>query len=285
MTQSLPVSDRPEDPLDERPAKFGLMSGKRGLVMGVANDHSIAWGIAKALAAQGADLAFTFQNDALGKRVAPLAAELGAAERVFRCDVEDVTTVDTMFSELRSVWSRLDFLVHCIGFSDRNELKGRYADTSRENFIRTMVISVFSFAELAKRAAPMMPSGGAMLTLTFGGSTRVVPNYNVMGVAKAALEASVRYLAADFGPENIRVNAISAGPIRTLAGAGISDARFMFNFQRAHSPLRRTVTIENVGGAAVYLLSGLSEGVTGEVHFVDAGYNIISMPRPDEVKD
>jgi len=259
------------------------MSGKRGLVMGVANDHSIAWGIAKALAAEGAELAFTFQNEALGKRVAPLAEELGAAERVLRCDVEDLSSVDAMFSTLQATWSSLDFLVHCIGFSDRNELKGRFVDTTRENFTRTMVISAFSFAELAKRAAAMMPSGGAMLTLTFGGSTRVVPNYNVMGVAKAALEASVRYLAADFGPQNIRINAISAGPVRTLAGAGIADARFMFNFQRSHSPLRRTVTIENVGGAAVYLLSGLSEGVTGEIHFVDAGYNIVSMPRPEDM--
>ena len=260
----------------------GLMSGKRGLVMGVANDHSIAWGIAKALASEGAALAFTYQNEALGKRVAPLAGELGAADRLFRCDVEDLQSVDAMFSALGAIWDKLDFFVHCIGFSDRNELKGRYADTSRENFIRTMVISVFSFTELARRAAAMMPSGGAMLTLTFGGSTRVVPNYNVMGVAKAALEASVRYLAADFGPENIRVNAISAGPVRTLAGAGIADARFMFNFQRDHSPLRRTVTIDNVGGGALYLLSDLSAGVTGEVHFVDAGYNIISMPRPGQ---
>jgi enoyl-[acyl-carrier protein] reductase I len=261
----------------------GLISGKRGLVMGVANDHSIAWGIAKALAGEGAELAFTYQNEALGKRVAPLAGELGAAERLFRCDVEDLGSVETMFSALEAVWGKLDFFVHCIGFSDRNELKGRYADTSRENFIRTMVISVFSFTELARRAAAMMRPGGAMLTLTFGGSTRVVPNYNVMGVAKAALEASVRYLAADFGPENIRVNAISAGPVRTLAGAGIADARFMFNFQRDHSPLRRSVTIDNVGGGALYLLSDLSAGVTGEVHFVDAGYNIISMPRPGQM--
>jgi len=261
----------------------GLMSGKRGLVMGVANDHSIAWGIAKALAGEGAELAFTYQGEALGKRVAPLTQELGSAH-VFPCDVEDSGSVEAVFSALASAWGSLDFLVHCIGFSDRNELRGRYADTSRENFIRTMVISAFSFTEIAKLAANLMPSGGAMLTLTFGGATRVVPNYNVMGVAKAALEASVRYLAADFGPENIRVNAISAGPIRTLAGAGIADARFMFNFQRAHSPLRRTVTIENVGDAALYLLSRLSEGVTGEVHFVDAGYNIIAMPRPDEIK-
>ena len=200
------------------------------------------------------------------------------------CDVEDIGSVDAVFSAIASAWGSLDFVVHCIGFSDKNELKGRYADTSRENFIRTMVISAFSFTEVAKRAAALMPSGGAMLTLTFGGSTRVAPNYNVMGVAKAALEASVRYLAADFGPNNIRVNAISAGPVRTLAGAGVADARFMFNFQRDHSPLRRSVTIENIGGSALYLLSNLSEGVTGEVHFVDAGFHIISMPRPDELK-
>jgi enoyl-[acyl-carrier protein] reductase I len=261
----------------------GLMNGKRGLIMGVANDHSIAWGIAQALAGEGAELAFTYQGEALGKRVAPLAESLGSTN-VLPCDVEDIASVNAAFSALASVWGSLDFLVHCIGFSDRAELKGRYADTSRENFIRTMMISAFSFTEVAKRAAALMPSGGALLTLTFGGSTRVMPNYNVMGVAKAALEASVRYLAADFGPDNIRVNAISAGPIRTLAGAGIADARFMFNFQRAHSPLRRTVTIENVGGAALYLLSPLSQGVTGEVHFVDAGYNIISMPRPDDIK-
>jgi len=261
----------------------GLMNGKRGLIMGVANDHSIAWGIAEALAGEGAELAFTYQGEALGKRVAPLAESLGSTN-VLPCDVEDIASVNAAFSALASVWGSLDFLVHCIGFSDRAELKGRYADTSRENFVRTMVISAFSFTEVARRAAALMPSCGALLTLTFGGSTRVMPNYNVMGVAKAALEASVRYLAADFGPDNIRVNAISAGPIRTLAGAGIADARFMFNFQRAHSPLRRTVTIENVGGAALYLLSPLSQGVTGEVHFVDAGYNIISMPRPDDIK-
>ena len=261
-----------------------LMRRKRGLIMGVANDHSIAWGIAKTLAAEGAQLAFTYQGEALGRRVAPLAESLGS-KQVLSCDVEDVSSVDAVFSAIEAGWGSLDFLVHCIGFSDRNELKGRYADTSRENFVRTMVISAFSFTEVAKRAAKLMPSGGAMLTLTFGGATRVVPNYNVMGVAKAALESSVRYLAADFGPGQIRVNAISAGPIRTLAGAGIADARFMFNFQRSHSPLRRTVTIEQVGGAALYLLSSLSAGVTGEVHFVDAGYNIVSMPRPDDLKD
>jgi len=263
--------------------KSGLMSGKRGLVMGVANDHSIAWGIAQALAAQGAELAFTYQGEALGRRVRPLAESLGSRLSL-PCDVEDVASLDAVFAALEEKWGRLDFVVHCIGFSDRNELKGRYADTTRENFVRTMVISAFSFTEIAKRAAPLMPNGGAMLTLTFGGATRVMPNYNVMGLAKAALEASVRYLAADFGPAGIRVNAISAGPIRTLAGAGIADARFMFNFQRHHSPLRRTVTIEDVGGSALYLLSGLSAGVTGEVHFVDSGYNIISMPRPDDIK-
>jgi len=263
--------------------KSGLMSGKRGLVMGVANDHSIAWGIAQALAAESAELAFTYQGEALGKRVRPLAESLGS-ELSLPCDVEDVASLDAAFAALAEKWGSLDFVVHCIGFSDRNELKGRYADTTRENFVRTMVVSAFSFTEVAKRAAAMMPNGGAMLTLTFGGSTRVMPNYNVMGLAKAALEASVRYLAADFGPAGIRVNAISAGPIRTLAGAGIADARFMFNFQRHHSPLRRTVTIEDVGGSALYLLSGLSAGVTGEVHFVDSGYNVISMPRPDDIK-
>ena len=262
----------------------GLMNEKRGLVMGVANDHSIAWGIAKALAAEGAELAFTYQGEALGKRVAPLAETLGS-EHVMSCDVEDIGSVDSIFSTIGAAWGSLDFLVHCIGFSDRNELRGRYADTSRDNFIRTMVISTFSFTEVAKRAAALMPSGGAMLTLTFGGATRVMPNYNVMGVAKAALEASVRYLAADFGPDNIRVNAVSAGPIRTLAGAGVADARFMLNFQRAHSPLRRTVTIDDVGGAALYLLSSLSAGVTGEVLFVDAGYNIMSMPRANNIQE
>ena len=263
--------------------KSGLMSGKRGLVMGVANDHSIAWGVAKALADQGGELAFTYQGEALGKRVKPLAASV-QADLVLPCDVEDLASVDRVFEALMAQWGAIDFLVHCIAYSDRSELKGRYADTSRENFTRTMVVSAFSFTEVAKRAAAIMPNGGAMATLTFGGATRVMPNYNVMGIAKAALEASVRYLAADFGPVGIRVNAISAGPIRTLAGAGIADARFMFNFQRNHSPLRRTVTIEDVGGAALYLLSNLSSGVTGEVHFVDAGYNIISMPRPEDIK-
>ena len=260
------------------------MQGKRGLVMGVANDHSIAWGIAKALAAQGAELAFTYQGEALGKRVKPLAQSVGA-ELVIPCDVEDIASFDALFAELGQRWGKLDFVVHAIGFSDKNELKGRYIDaTTRENFSRTMVISCFSFTEIAQRAAAMMAPGGSLLTLTYGGATRVMPNYNVMGLAKAALEASVRYLASDLGPSGVRVNAISAGPIRTLAGAGIGEARAMFSFQRSHSPLRRPVTIEDVGGSALYLLSDLAAGVTGEVHFVDAGYNIISMPRPEDMK-
>ncbi|MCK0207448.1 enoyl-ACP reductase FabI [Starkeya koreensis] len=262
---------------------MSLMQGKRGLIMGVANDHSIAWGIAKSLAAQGAELAFTYQGEALGRRVKPLAEQLGS-DTVLACDVEDIASVDVTFEALKEKWGTLDFLVHAIGFSDKNELKGRYADTTRANFTRTMVISCFSFTELAKRAAALMPDGGSLITLTYGGSTRVMPNYNVMGVAKAALEASVRYLAADYGPQGVRVNAISAGPIRTLAGAGIADARLMFNYQKRHAPLRRTVTIDEVGGAALYLLSDLSTGVTGEVHFVDSGYNIISMPHPDALK-
>jgi enoyl-[acyl-carrier protein] reductase I len=261
-----------------------LMKGKRGLIMGVANDHSIAWGIAKALRAQGAELAFTYQGDALGKRVKPLAQSLGV-DTVLPCDVEDIASVDAVFAGLRAKWGHLDFLVHAIAFADKNELKGRYADTSRENFSRSMLISCFSFTELAKRAAELMPeSGGAMITLTFGGSTRVMPNYNVMGVAKAALEASVRYLASDFGARAIRVNAISAGPIRTLAGSGIGDARAMFAFQQKHSPLGRGVTLDELGGSALYLLSELSGGVTGEIHYVDSGYNVISMPRPEDLK-
>ena len=261
----------------------GLLKGKRALIMGVANDHSIAWGCAKALSEAGCELAFTYQVEALGKRVRPLAESLGS-DIVLPCDVEDLASVDAVFAALKERWGGLDILIHSVGFSNKNELKGRYADTTRENFSRTMVISAFSFTELAKRAGEMMPAGGAMLTLTYGGATRVMPNYNVMGVAKAALEASVRYLAADFGPQGIRVNAISAGPVRTLAGAGITDARLMYDFQRRHSPLRRPVTIEDVGGAALYLLSPLSAGVTGEIHFVDSGYNIISMPNPQSLK-
>ena len=260
----------------------GLMKGRRGLIMGVANDHSIAWGIAKALAKQGAELAFTYQGEAFGKRLAPLADSVGS-KLVLPCDVEDISTVDAAFATLREKWEIMDFLVHSIGFSDKNELKGKYADTTRANFSRTMVISAFSFTEVAKRAAAMMPNGGSILTLTYGGSQRVMPNYNVMGVAKAALEASVRYLAADYGSQGVRVNAISAGPMRTLAGAGVGDARAMFGYQQAHAPLRRTITLEEVGGSAVYLLSPLSGGVTGEIHYVDSGYNIISMPRPEDL--
>ncbi|HEY2528785.1 MAG TPA: enoyl-ACP reductase FabI [Xanthobacteraceae bacterium] len=261
----------------------GLMHGKRGLVMGVANDHSIAWGIARTLAAHDATLAFTYQGDALGKRVKPLAAAVGA-DLVLPCDVENIASVDEVFAELSRTWGSLDFLVHAIAFSDKSQLAGRYADTTRENFLHTMLISCFAFTEAAKRAAAMMPNGGAMLTLTYNGGLRAMPNYNAMGVAKAALEASVRYLAVDFGSRRIRVNAISSGPIRTLAGAGIGDARMMFAFQQRHSPLRRGVTLDELGGAGLYLLSDLSAGVTGEIHFVDSGYNIIAMPHPDALR-
>ena len=267
----------------------GAMNGKRGLVMGVANDHSIAWGIARRLAAAGAEIAFTYQTPALGKRVAPLAKSVGS-DFVLPCDVglppdaDDPLSLTSMFAALAARWPTIDFIVHAIAFSDRNELKGRYADTTRDNFLRTMMISCFSFTEVARRAAPLMRNGGAMVTLTYGGSTRVMPNYNVMGVAKAALEASVRYLAADFGGDNIRVNAISAGPVRTLAGAGVSDARLMFSYQKRNSPLRRTVTIEEIGNTALYLLSDMGTAVTGEIHYVDSGYNIMAMPRLDELK-
>src|SRR6187399_2228655 len=242
-----------------------LMKGKRGLVMGVANDHSIAWGIAKTLADHGAELAFTFQGEALGRRVKPLAESL-KSKIILPCDVEDVASVDAVFAEIKKQWGTMDFLVHAIGFSDKNELKGLYADTTRANFQRTMVISCFSFTEAAKRAAALMPNGGAMITLTFNGGDRAMPNYNVMGLAKAALEASVRYLAVDFGR------------------AGIGDARAMFAFQQKHSPLGRGVTLEELGGAGLYLLSDLSGGVTGEIHFVDSGYNIIAMPHPEALR-
>ena len=259
------------------------MKGKRGLIMGVANDHSIAWGIAKQLAGAGAELAFTYQGEGFGRRVKPLAESLGST-LMLPCDVEDIATVDAVFERLKAEWGTIDFIVHAIGFSDRNELKGRYADvTTRENFSRTMVISAYSFTEVAQRAAPLMTHGGSMLTLTYGGSMRVMPNYNVMGIAKAALEAMVRYLAADYGPDGIRVNAISAGPVRTLAGAGIGDARAMFNYQKKNAPLRRTVDIADVGKSALYLLSDLSSGVTGEIHYVDSGFNITSMPIVSEL--
>ena len=260
-----------------------LMNGKRGLVMGVANHNSIAWGAAKALAAQGAEVALTYQGDAFGKRVKPLAEEIGSKILV-DCDVEDIASVDRVFETLKTEWGRIDFLVHALAFSDKNELKGLYADTTRDNFTRTMQISCFSFTEITRRATDLMDGGGSILTLTYGGATRVMPNYNVMGVAKAALEASVRYLAADYGPRNIRVNAVSAGPVRTLAGAGVSDARLMFSYQRRNAPMRRNVTIDEVGGACLYLLSDLANGVTGEIHYVDSGYNIMSMPALDELK-
>jgi enoyl-[acyl-carrier protein] reductase I len=260
-----------------------LMAGKRGLVMGVANDRSIAWGIARVLHGQGAELAFSYQGGAFGRRALPLAQSIGA-KIIEEADVEDLKSVERVFEVIRNKWGSLDFVVHALAFSDRNELKGRYCDTTRANFEHTMVISCFSFTEVSKLAAELMPNGGSLLTLTYGGSTRVVPCYNIMGVAKAALEASVRYLASDLGSQNIRVNALSAGPMRTLAGAGISDARTLFHFQQRHAPMRRSPTLDEVGGAALYLLSDLSGAVTGEVHFVDCGYSTIAMPSIGALK-
>jgi len=257
----------------------GLMQGKRGLVMGVANQNSIAWGIASMLHRHGAEMAFTYQGEALGKRVMPLAESIGS-KLVLPCNVENIATVDSVFAAIEKAWGTLDFVVHAIGFSDKNELKGRYVDnTTRENFSRTMVISCYSFTEVAQRAQRLMPNGGSLLTLTYGGSMRTSPNYNVMGVAKAALEASTRYLATDLGQQGIRVNALSPGPVRTLAGAGIAEARATYAFQTKHSPLRRPVTLDEIGGSALYLLSDLGSGVTGEIIYVDGGYNIINMPR------
>ena len=261
-----------------------LMAGKRGLVLGVANDRSIAWGIARVLAGQGAKMAFTYQGEAFGRRAVPLAESVGS-DIIVSCDVEDLDSVDNVFNEIENKWGGLDFVVHALAFSDRRELSGRYADTSRDNFTQTMIISCFSFTEIAKRAARLMPNGGSMITLSYGGATRWVPSYNVMGVAKAALEASVRYLAADLGPQGIRVNALSAGVMRTLAGAGVSDARDIFNYQRDHAPLRRTPKLDEIGGAALYLLSPMSGAVTGEVHFVDCGYNTVAMPSLDQLKE
>jgi enoyl-[acyl-carrier protein] reductase I len=262
----------------------GLMAGKRGLVMGVANDRSIAWGIAKALADQGAQLAFTFQGEALEKRVRPLAQSLGA-NLVLPCDVTDDASIDAVFEAIGRDWGSLDFLVHAIAFSDKEELKGKYVDTSRGNFQRTLDISCFSFTALAQRAAKLMPKGGALLTLSYFGAERVMPHYNVMGVAKAALECSVRYLAADLGDKNIRVNAISAGPIKTLAASGIGDFRQILRWNELNAPLCRNVSIEDVGGAGLYLLSDLSRGVTGELHHVDSGYNIVGMLRTESAAD
>ena len=258
----------------------GLMAGKRGLIMGVANDRSIAWGIAKTVAAQGAELAFTFQGEALEKRVRPLAASLNAPI-VEPCDVTDEASMAALFDSIQRQWGRLDFAVHAIAFSDKDQLKGKYLDTTRENFTRTMDISCYSFTEVCRRAAPLMTQGGSLLTLSYYGAERVMPHYNVMGVAKAALEASVRYLAADLGRQAVRVNAISAGPIKTLAASGIGDFRYILKWNELNAPLRRNVTTEEVGGAALYLLSDLGSAVTGEVHHVDAGYNIVGMMAVD----
>jgi len=257
-----------------------LMKGKRGLIMGLANDKSIAWGIAKALADAGAELAFSYQGDALKKRVDPLAESLGS-KIVLPCDVSDMDSVDALFASLEKTWGQLDFIVHAIGFSDKNELRGRYVDTSRQNFLMSMDISVYSFTAVVKRAATMMPEGGSCLTLTYYGAEKVMPHYNVMGVAKAALEASVRYMAEDLGKDGIRVNSISAGPIKTLAASGIGDFRYIMKWNEYNSPLRRNVTIEDVGKSALYLLSDLGSGVTGECLHVDAGYHAIGMKAVD----
>ena len=258
----------------------GIMQGKKGLIMGLANDRSLAWGIAKALSEQGAELAFSYQGDALEKRVRPLAQELGS-ELLIDCDVSDMHALDKAFAELKQKWETLDFVVHAIGFSDKNELRGKFVDTTVDNFLMTMNISVYSFIAVAQRARAMMKPGGSILTLTYYGAEKVIPHYNVMGVAKAGLETSVKYLAMDLGPEGIRVNAISAGPIKTLAASGIGDFRYIMKWNEFNSPLRRNVTIEDVGGAGLYLLSDLASGVTGEIHHVDAGYNVVGMKAED----
>jgi enoyl-[acyl-carrier protein] reductase I len=258
----------------------GLMAGKKGLIFGVANNRSIAWGIAKACARHGAELAFTYQGDALKKRVEPLAAELGATV-AGHCDVTDMASIDAVFDGIEKQWGKLDFVVHAIGFSDKEELTGRYVDTSHANFLKTMDISVYSFTAIAKRAERLMTDGGSLLTMTYYGAEKVMPNYNVMGIAKAALEASVKYLAVDLGPKKIRVNAVSAGPIKTLAASGIDDFRYILKWNEYNAPLRRTVSIEEVGDAGFYLLSDLSRGVTGEVHHVDSGYHVVGMKAVD----
>ncbi len=257
-----------------------IMAGKRGLIMGLANDRSLAWGIAQQLSEHGAELAFAYQGEALEKRVRPLAAQLGS-DLLIDCDVSDMAALDAAFAALRQRWNELDFVVHAIGFSDKNELRGGYVDTSLDNFLMTMNISVYSFCAVAARARTMMKPGGSLLTLSYYGAEKVIPHYNVMGVAKAALEASVKYLAADLGPEGIRVNAISAGPIKTLAASGIGDFRYIMKWNEYNSPLRRNVTIEDVGGAGLYLCSDLASGVTGEIHHVDAGYNVVGMKAED----
>ena len=258
----------------------GIMNGKRGIVMGVANDRSIAWGIAAAAAKQGAELAFTYQGEALEKRVRPLAESVGS-NIIIPCDVSNDKAIDETFDTLKKSWETIDFIVHAIAYSDKEELKGEYLDTSRENFFKTMDISVYSFTAVARRAAAMMPNGGSMITLTYYGAEKVMPHYNVMGVAKAALESSVRYLAADLGNNKIRVNSLSAGPIKTLAASGIGDFRYILKWNQYNSPLRRNVTLEDVGGSGVYLLSDLSTGVTGENHHVDCGYHVVGMKAID----
>jgi enoyl-[acyl-carrier protein] reductase I len=267
-------------PTRETAEHAALMAGKKGLIMGVANDHSIAWGIARTLKGHGAELAFTYQGETFEKRVRPLAESVGA-EVVLPCDVADDADIEAVFSELGERWDDLDFVVHAIAYSDKEELSGPYLNTTRENFLRTLDVSCFSFTAAARHAAPLMRNGGSLLTLSYLGAKRVMPNYNVMGIAKAALEASVRYLAIDLGGAGIRVNAVSAGPLRTLAGAAIEDARHVFKWNREHAPLRRNVTLDDVGGAGLYLLSGLSRGVTGEVLHVDCGYHVVGMPKRD----
>ncbi|MGH6829038.1 MAG: SDR family oxidoreductase [Rhizomicrobium sp.] len=264
-------------------ARNGLMAGKRGLIMGVANDHSIAWGIARMLASCGAEMAFTYQGEAQARRLKPLASGMGS-QIVMPGDVEKDSDLDAVFARLSREWGSLDFLVHAIAFSDAKELKGRYVDTSRANFLKSLDISCYSFTAVARRVARLMTKGGALLTLTYLGAERVMPNYNVMGVAKAALEASVRYLAADLGRDAIRVNAISAGPMRTLAGSAVADARLVFKWNKVQAPLKRSIELSHVGGAALYLLSELSGGVTGEVHFVDAGFHVVGMPPTADLK-
>jgi enoyl-[acyl-carrier protein] reductase I len=258
----------------------GLMQGKRGLIMGLANDKSLAWGIAKKLSEQGAELAFSYQGEALLKRVKPLAEQLGS-DTLIDCDVADMDALDAAFDTLKAKWPTIDFIVHAIGFSDKSQLRGKFYDTTLDNFLMTMNISAYSLVAVAKRARELMPNGGSILTLTYYGAEKVIPHYNVMGVAKAALETSVKYLAVDMGPENIRVNAISAGPIQTLAARGIGDFNYILKWNELNSPMRRTVTIEDVGGAGLYMLSDLSAGVTGEIHHVDAGYNVIGMKAED----
>jgi enoyl-[acyl-carrier protein] reductase I len=266
--------------MEEQNSSNGIMKGKRGIVMGVANDRSIAWGIAAAAAKQGAQLAFTYQGEALEKRVRPLAESVGS-DLIIPCDVSSDNAIDEAFNTLKKKWDTIDFIVHAIAYSDKEELKGEYLDTSRENFFKTMDISVYSFTAVARRAAAMMPNGGSMITLTYYGAEKVMPHYNVMGVAKAALESSVRYLAADLGGDKIRVNSLSAGPIKTLAASGIGDFRYILKWNQYNSPLRRNVTLEDVSGCAVYLLSDLSTGVTGETHHVDCGYHVVGMKAID----